>query len=52
MIMMSLPAIALCALLTWLLLAKLRMGRYLYAVGGNAEAARLSGVLRSQKETG
>jgi ribose transport system permease protein len=35
---------ALCALLTWLLLAKLRMGRYLYAVGGNAEAARLSGV--------
>ncbi len=33
-----------CAALTWLLLSKLRIGRYLYAVGGNAEAARLSGV--------
>jgi len=33
-----------CALLTWVLLSKLRIGRYLYAVGGNAEAARLSGV--------
>jgi ribose transport system permease protein len=34
----------LCAALTWLLLTRLRMGRYLYAVGGNFEAARLSGV--------
>jgi ribose transport system permease protein len=33
-----------CALLTWILLARLRLGRYLYAVGGNLEAARLSGV--------
>lgn len=33
-----------CALLTWLILSKLRLGRYLYAVGGNAEAARLAGV--------
>jgi len=33
-----------CALLTWLVLARLRLGRYLYAVGGNLEAARLSGV--------
>lgn len=32
------------ALVTWLVLARLRIGRYLYAVGGNAEAARLSGV--------
>lgn len=33
-----------CALATWLLLARLRVGRHLYAVGGNQEAARLSGV--------
>jgi ribose transport system permease protein len=35
---------AVCAALTWVLLARLRVGRYLYAVGGNAEAARLAGV--------
>ena len=35
---------ALVALVTWLLLERLRIGRYLYAVGGNAEAARLAGV--------
>ena len=33
-----------CVLLSWLVLAKLRYGRYLYATGGNEEAARLSGV--------
>lgn len=33
-----------CAIITWVLLARLRIGRYLYAVGGNYEAARLSGV--------
>ncbi|MBW2458487.1 MAG: ABC transporter permease, partial [Deltaproteobacteria bacterium] len=33
-----------CAAITWVVLSKLRIGRYLYAVGGNAEAARLSGV--------
>ncbi|MCX5789849.1 MAG: ABC transporter permease [Elusimicrobia bacterium] len=33
-----------CVLLCWLLLAKLRWGRYLYATGGNEEAARLSGI--------
>jgi ribose transport system permease protein len=33
-----------CVLLSWLVLAKLRSGRYLYATGGNEEAARLSGV--------
>jgi ribose transport system permease protein len=33
-----------CALCTWILLTRLRIGRYLYAVGGNYEAARLSGV--------
>jgi ribose transport system permease protein len=30
--------------LTWIVLRRLRLGRWLYAVGGNAEAARLSGV--------
>jgi ribose transport system permease protein len=33
-----------CVAMTWVLLTKLRLGRYLYAVGGNREAARLSGV--------
>lgn len=32
------------ALVTWLVLSRLRAGRYLYAVGGSYEAARLSGV--------
>ncbi len=30
--------------ITWLILQRLRLGRYLLAVGGNEEAARLSGV--------
>jgi ribose/xylose/arabinose/galactoside ABC-type transport system permease subunit len=33
-----------CAAITWIVLERLRIGRHLYAVGGNAEAARLSGV--------
>jgi ribose transport system permease protein len=33
-----------CALLTGLLLTRLRAGRHLYAIGGNPEAARLSGI--------
>ena len=33
-----------CVLVTWVLLARFRLGRYWYAVGGNAEAARLAGV--------
>lgn len=33
-----------CVALSWLCLARLRWGRYLYAVGGNEPAARLSGV--------
>lgn len=33
-----------CAVITWLILSRLRIGRYLYAVGNNFEAARLSGV--------
>src|SRR5437773_408443 len=34
----------LCALLAWLLLSRHRWGRHIYAIGGNEEAARLSGV--------
>jgi ribose transport system permease protein len=33
-----------CGLLCFLLLSRHRWGRYLYAIGGNEEAARLSGV--------
>lgn len=33
-----------CVLVAWVILCKLRYGRYLYAIGGNEEAARLSGV--------
>lgn len=33
-----------CALVTWIALAQHRWGRQLYAIGGNEEAARLSGV--------
>jgi ribose/xylose/arabinose/galactoside ABC-type transport system permease subunit len=33
-----------CVFLAWVALSKHRWGRYLYAIGGNEEAARLSGV--------
>jgi ribose transport system permease protein len=33
-----------CVVVTAFVLRKLRLGRYIYATGGNAEAARLSGV--------
>ncbi|MDH7513603.1 MAG: ABC transporter permease [Clostridiales bacterium] len=33
-----------CVFLCWVILSKMRWGRYLYAVGGNEEASRLSGV--------
>jgi ribose transport system permease protein len=33
-----------CVAVCWFLLARLRWGRYIYAVGGNEEASRLSGV--------
>lgn len=33
-----------CAVLAWILLARHRWGTHLYAIGGNEEAARLSGV--------
>ncbi len=34
----------LCVLVCWILLYRLRWGRYLYAIGGNEESARLSGI--------
>ena len=38
------------ALLSWILLRNMRLGRYIYAVGGNENAARASGVhIRSVK---
>jgi len=33
-----------CALAAWIMLARHFWGRYLYAIGGNEEAARLSGI--------
>jgi len=33
-----------CALMAWIVLSRQVWGRYLYAIGGNEEAARLSGV--------
>jgi ribose transport system permease protein len=33
-----------CLAFTWILLSRLRWGRYMYAIGGNEDAARLSGV--------
>ena len=33
-----------CVGVSWIILSRLRWGRYLYAIGGNEEAARLSGV--------
>jgi ribose transport system permease protein len=35
---------ALCLAVAWIALARHRWGRHLYAIGGNEEAARLSGV--------
>lgn len=36
--------LVLCLLLAWIFLARLRWGRYMYAIGGNEEASWLSGV--------
>jgi len=33
-----------CIVICWFVLSRLRTGRYLYAIGGNEEAARLSGI--------
>lgn len=34
----------LCLVVSWIILSRLRIGRYIYAIGGNEEASRLSGV--------
>lgn len=34
----------LCVVITWFILKKMRLGRYIYAVGGNPEAATASGI--------
>jgi len=33
-----------CVILFWFILTKTRFGRYIYAIGGNEETARLSGI--------
>ena len=33
-----------CTCLCWIILTKLRWGRHIYAIGGNEEASRLSGI--------
>lgn len=33
-----------CIIVSWLILSKLRWGRYIFAIGGNEDAARLSGI--------
>lgn len=35
---------AVCIVVAWLLMARHKCGRYIYAIGGNEEASRLSGV--------
>ncbi len=35
---------AICVAVAWVLMSKHRWGRYLYAIGGNEEASRLSGI--------
>ena len=36
--------LALCALVVWVILNRTRFGRHVYAIGGNEQAARVSGV--------
>jgi simple sugar transport system permease protein len=42
---------AVIAIVAWVLLGKLRFGRYIYAVGGNEETARLSGINTDRVKT-
>jgi ribose transport system permease protein len=39
-----------CVLVCWIILTKLRWGRHIYAIGGNEEAARLSGIPVTQTQ--
>lgn len=36
------------AIITWIILSKTRFGKYMYALGGNAEAARAAGINESR----
>lgn len=45
----SVIIMVLCIILTWFVLNRTRLGRYIYAVGGNPEAAKASGI--SEKQT-
>lgn len=38
------PIFFVCIFICWVILTKLRWGRHIYAIGGNEEAARLSGI--------
>ena len=40
----SAVVLVIVAFLTWVFLTKMRIGRYVYAVGGNEESARLAGI--------
>jgi ribose/xylose/arabinose/galactoside ABC-type transport system permease subunit len=40
----SLIVVAVCALALWFFLEKTNMGRHIYAIGGNPQAARVSGI--------
>jgi ribose transport system permease protein len=40
----SAVVLVIVAILAWIFLAKTRVGRYVYAVGGNEESARLAGI--------
>ena len=45
----SVIIMVLCIIATWVILNRTRLGRYIYAVGGNPEAAKASGI--SEKKT-
>lgn len=40
----SLIVVTLCAILLWLFLTRTNVGRHVYAIGGNPQAARVSGI--------
>ena len=44
--------LVLVAALTWLILERTRFGRHVYAVGGNAQAAKVSGINISRVQVG
>ena len=40
----SVVIMVICIIITWFVLNRMRLGRHIYAVGGNQEAARASGI--------